>query len=457
MSKSNKPLLHLLALSWFTLLALACTLTSSSAPPTLVPRATETPLPTIAYATLSPEELPQQQFVEPALDVSMTSLLNQVQSDRLFVHIDTLQNYQTRHVNSVTNASDRGIGAAYNYIKGQFEDIQQEAGGNFQLQEHSFPLKWGGLETVQTNVYGVIPGKEIGGGVIVVGAHYDSVSLDFEDGAAYAPGANDNASGVAALIEIARILSKRPHRATIMLVAFSAEEVGRIGSREFVKFLQSYQIDIKAMINMDIIGSQTGQNGEVNDRQIRLFSEGPNESPSRQIARAIHLLDATYMPNMDIIIENAGDRIGRYSDHLSFSEAGWAAVRFIEPLEDIRRQHTPEDTIDDVQATYLTRSTQTVLAVVTALADGPPAPRNVSLRSNPQGTRTLVWEPSAGAASYLIALRRPGALTYGEKFPWTGTSVDWDGFRSDLFASYVIFAVDQNGLMGPPSTEYTIP
>jgi hypothetical protein len=133
-------------------------------------------------------------------------------------------------------------------------------------------------------------------------------------------------------------------------------------------------------------------------------------------------------------------------------------VRFIEPLEDIRRQHTPEDTIDDVQASYLTRATQTILAAVTSLADGPPPPNNIVLRDNGNGTRTLVWEHSPGATSYRIAMRRPGGLTYlaSEAFPWTGNSVDWNGFDPNLFAGVVVIAVDSNGLMGPPSKEYPI-
>jgi hypothetical protein len=294
--------------------------------------------------------------------------------------------------------------------------------------------------------------------VIVLGAHYDSVSIDPNDASYFAPGADDNGSGVAALIELARILSVRQHRASIMLVAFSAEEVGRQGSRAFVQYLEERGVEINAMFSLDIIGSQTGPNGEVVDNQIRIFSEGPNESASRQLARAIQFAAMNYTPQMDVIVEDLIDRRERYSDHMSFNEAGWPAVRFIEPLEDVRRQHTPNDTIDDIQATYLTRATQTILAAVTSLADGPPPPDNIVLRDNGNGTRTLVWEHSPGASSYHIALRRPGALTYvsTEAFPWTGNSVDWNGFDPNLFAGVVVFAVDANGLMGAPSAEYPI-
>jgi len=444
------------------LLLAACNLSGGNRPPTVVPRAnpTDTPLPTIAYAPLRPEELPQAgqpSVTSPAVDGNLTNLLNQVASDGMYVNIDALQRFQTRHVNSA-NAPDSGIQATYNYITEQFEKIKVTSNGNFQVFPHSFPLTWDGLDTVQNNVVGIITGTEIGGGIILIGAHYDSISMDPNDETSYAPGANDNASGVAALIELARILSTRQHRATIMLVAFAAEEVGRQGSRAFVQYLQEQDISINAMFNLDIIGSLDGPNGEISDNQIRVFSEGPNESASRQLARAIQFASMSYTPQMSVIVEDLIDREGRYGDHMSFNEAGWPSVRFTEPLEESARHHTPDDNIDDIDATYLTRATQIILAAVTCLADGPPPPRNIVLRDNGNGTRTLVWEHSPGASSYYVALRRPGALTYvpTEAFPWTGNSVDWNGFDPNLFAGVVVFAVDANGLMGAPSAEYPI-
>ncbi|MEO8609489.1 MAG: M20/M25/M40 family metallo-hydrolase [Chloroflexota bacterium] len=446
-------------------MASACNITNNrDLPVTVVPKATDTALPTIAYSTLSPQQLPQsqQQSSSPAVAGNLSALLNQVESDRMYLNIDALQRFQTRHVNS-PNLPDSGINAAYHYIHTQLEKIQADSNGNFQVFDQSFPLTWSGLDTVQNNIVGLIGGQAIGGGVIVIGAHYDSISIDPNDGTYYAPGADDNGSGVAAMIELARILSARPHRATIMLVAFSAEEVGRQGSRAFVQYLKEKNIPVNAMFSLDIIGSQTGPSGEIVDNVIRVFSDGPNDPPgtgftSRQLARAIQFAAATYTPQMTVSVEDLIDRQGRYSDHMSFNEAGWPAVRFIEPLEDRQRQHTPNDTIDDVQASYLTHATQTILAAVTMLADGPQPPQNIVLRDNGNGTRTLVWEHSPDAVSYRVALRRPGALTYNlnESFPWTGNSVDWNGFNPALFTGVVVMAVDANGLMGPPSAEYPI-
>jgi len=449
----------LLPLAALGMAALACNLSSSSQPPTLVPRATETPLPTIAYATLSPQELPQEIVRAPSAEVALANLLNRVESDRMFLHIDTLVSFRTRHVNS-PNGQGTGISAAFNYIQGQFEQIAAQSGGNMYVFPggHEFRLNWAGVDTVQRNVVGIIQGTEIGGGTILIGAHYDSTSLNPEDGLAYAPGANDNGSGVAALIELARILSASRHKSSIVFVAFSAEEVGRQGSAAFIRdYIQAQNIQLNVMISLDIIGSHTGPTGAVDDRHIRLFSAGPNESVSRQAARTIHLLGYNMMPSLEVLVHDAIDRDGRYSDHMSFTEAGYPAVRFIEPLEDINRQHTERDTLDDVQASYLTRATQLVLAVVSALADGPRPPQNMSIRDAGNGLRTLVWEPVAGATSYVVALRRPSSLVFDEQFEIADISVQWDGFVPTRFAGLAIAARDANGLMGPVSAEYAIP
>jgi hypothetical protein len=450
----------LFSLFCISLAALACNVASNTQPPTLVPRATETPLPTIAYATLSPAELPPQSAPRVAADAALANVFNRVEADRLFLHIDALMNFRTRHVNSPNGVDGMGIGSAFNYIQSQFQEIASLPGSNLYVfpDGHKFNLNWAGLETEQRNAVAFIQGQEIGAGTILIGAHYDSISLNPEDGLAYAPGADDNASGVAALIELARILSTSRHKSSILFVAFSAEEVGRQGSAAFIRdYIQAQGIQLNAMISLDIIGSQTGPNGAVDDRHIRVFSAGPNESTSRQVARAIRLLGYNLMPSMEVIVHDAIDRDGRYSDHMSFSDVGYPAVRFIESLEEPNRHHTERDTIDDVHASYLTRSTQLMLAIITAMADGPRPPQNMSLRDSGNGLRTLVWEPTAGAVSYVVALRHPSSLVFDEQFEITDTSVQWDGFVASRFAGLAIAARDANGLMGAPSVEYAIP
>lgn len=470
MNRRRLPIPILLAV-WLAVIALACNLSSESAPPTLVPRATATPPPTMGIATIAPEELPQQSETSaPQISdaAPLAPLLAQVQPDRLFAHIIALQNLYTRHVNSVQNDPARGVGAASQYIVDQFNRISGDTNGALTVfQPQSFPVEWGEVQSNQRNIVAVLPGQEAGGGLIVVGAHYDSISVAFEDGGAYAPGANDNGSGVAALIEMARILSQPDragrHRATIMFVAFGAEEIQRQGSLAFVNdYLKASNIAVDAMINLDIIGSSTAASGAVDDSHIRLFSAEPNDSPSRQLARSLNLFADRYTPMMSVEVQPTIDRDGRYSDHISFSDAGYAAVRFIEMLENPNYQHTDADVVQTVRASYLVSATQTVLAGVTVLADGPRAPTSISLRddnvvdSDGLPLRTLVWDIPPDAVSYVVALRPPGSLIYNNYFPTDTNTVQWSGFRADRFEALAVAAVDANGLMGPLSFEYRI-
>lgn len=251
-----------------------------------------------------------------------------------------------------------------------------------------------------------------------------------------------------------RVLSQQSHRSTIVLVAFSAEEVGRQGSIAFVRdYVRANNIDVKAFINVDAIGSQTYANGTVNDSQMRVFSEGPNNtSTSRQVARMAEIAVLNYVPQMEVVLQDALDRRGRYGDHFSFEEAGYPAIRFIEMAENTSLADST-DTIDGITPTYFQRAVQTLIATVKVMADGPPPPGNVSLRDNGNGTQTLIWTAAPGASGYVVGLRGPGSMVY-QHFDTTETAVTWDGFSS--YASVAVAAEDENGLMGMFSDELTI-
>jgi len=443
-------------------LCVGCNLTDNPPPPSLVPRATSTPPPTIGYATLAPDEYPSQAtqlaFVPAQPDVALTSLLSQIVPDRLYLHVDALTRMRTRHINSSYTSPNEGIGAAARYIQAEFNAIRASSFQSaFSVFTHDFPVEFAGSRSTAQNIIGVLQGYETGGGVVLVGAHYDSISLDFEDASIDAPGANDNASGVGALIEMARVLSQKRHRATIMFVAFSAEEIQRKGSSAFVTdYLIGQNIALSAMINMDIIGSADSADGAINDKQIRLFSVEPNESYSRQLARSLALIAERSGAPLEIVVELTGDREGRYSDHLSFSEAGYPAVRFIEVNEETDRHHTARDLIEDIDPAYYVRATQTIATVLNALADGPRAPRSISLREAGGGLRTLVWERTPDAAGYVIALRAPGAIEYTATFETVENSVTWEGFVASRFVGVAVAARDAKGVIGPFSIEFGI-
>ena len=189
----------------------------------------------------------------------------------------------------------------------------------------------------------------------------------------------------------------------------------------------------------------------VNDHELRIFSAGPNEtSASRQMARMINFISFNYSLELDLTVQDAIDRENRYGDHFSFSELGYPAVRLINAHEE-KTNGDPTDTIEYIEAGYLRQATQAVLAVLTALADGPPPPRNITLRDQGGGLRTLVWEPVPEAASYVIALRRPGALAYEQQFEVTHTNVSWDQFTR--YGGIAIAAKNAQGLAGRLSSE----
>ena len=454
---------------WMSLSALACNLSNNpgSRPPTLVPAPPGvTPQATIGYATPSPNgQIPAigSDAVNNSVEVELYNLTSQVQADNLMSHVYALEGFYTRHVNSSQTDPNRGIGAARNYILSQFENISTQANGNFTVFPQPFTTHSNGQTTTQSNVIGVLNGREAGGGIIIVGAHYDSRTDDILDSAGFAPGADDNGSGVAAVLELARILSRNPMRSTVIFVLFASEEVNRQGSVAFVRqYINGNNLgdQVIAMLNLDTIGSVNSSTGAINDTEIRVFSDADNNSASRQLAREIELIGINYRLDLGITLQLQRDRDGRYGDHFSFIEEGYPAVRFIEALED-NYNREGRDTRDLVEPYYLVKSTSTILSIIKVLGDGPRPPRQLVMRdsgtTDEQGNRqfTLIWDQVPGAASYMVALRRAGSPQYDQMFAWTENEIEtWSGFSG--YEAVVVASVDENGLIGPVSQEYLI-
>lgn len=463
MSKLYRVFVFVLA--WVSLTAIACNLASPTEPPvaTIVPQPEDDiAMPTIGMSTPSPDEQAANGEIPtaaPPTGAYLYSTLNQVDPTRMMNHIAMLQGFSTRHVNSTQTSDTSGVGAAFRYITREFEKIQEESRGNLVVFPHPFNASYNGINSGQHNVVGIINGTEQNTPAIVIGAHYDSRTNELTD-AAWGPGANDNGSGVAALLEMARILSQRRPRTTLIFVAFSAEEVNRQGSIAFIRdYIQPYGITVKLMINIDTIGSNNDARGNINDTQIRVFSAGPDdESPSRQAARMVDFIAQNHATDLDIIMEDQEDREGRYGDHTSFSEAGIPAIRFIEALEDTPNREG-RDLIEYVEPDYLRKSTRTILTVIMALSDGLKAPQEPIVRQMDSGTRRLVWQPVEGATGYVVALRRPGDRTFEQVFNAEGgnTAYECDCFVSSRFASIAVAAVNDNGMMGPLSREVIVP
>lgn len=438
---------------------LACNL-SSPPPPTVPPRLpTSTPQATIGISTQVPIALPGGIEAEAPIDPGLDVLLQQIDAGRLMQHTRAMYEFETRYVNSTQTSATRGIGAARQYIHDTLVSYTSLAEGRLTVWDHPFTVTWEEQQSLQHNVVATLQGTESGAGVVILGAHYDSIANDV-DPTLSAPGADDNGTGIAALLEIARIMAQTPQKATIIFVTFSAEEIGRIGSVRFIdEYLAPFAIDVRAVVTLDTIGNINGPNNEINDTQIRVFSDDQYNSQSRQLSRVMNLIAMTYVPDLQVMVQPAGDREGRWGDHLSFTSRGYPAIRIIEAIQDPVRQNNSRDTIEYVNANYLTRSTRVAMATVAVLANGLQPPQNISLRVNPSdpNNHTLVWSPVDGAVGYVLALRQPGALTYNQVLNVNSTnSLTWSGFTPDRFETVAIAAIDDSGRWGPFSTEYSM-
>jgi hypothetical protein len=379
-------------------------------------------------------------------------LLSLVSEGNMRQHITNLQNMGTRHVNSSLNTAGEGIGGAAMYITQQFESGCADT-SPVQVSAQPFYAEFNGRMSEQQNIIATLPGSDASAGTIIVGAHYDSISTDFNDAYAFAPGANDNASGVAGLLELSRILCGQTHRATLMFVAFAAEEVNKQGSRAFVRdVVTAGNMQVKAMINLDIIGGSMGANGDMNPNQIRLFSDAPegmSDSSSRQLARLISQICHNNNVPLEVVMQDRGDRPGRYGDHLSFSERGYPAVRFIEAVEHPNNQHSAMDTLNYLQPGYMGSAAQVVLATVFVLANGTFSPQ-MTVGSDAM----LTWQPDPDAVSYVVSARMPGGLTYDQQFEVTTPQIALDTLIATGYTSVSIASRDASGVVGQPSMDW---
>ncbi|MBL8145998.1 MAG: M20/M25/M40 family metallo-hydrolase [Anaerolineae bacterium] len=377
--------------------------------------------------------------------------VNQIDSVRLMEHVSALTHCGSRHVSSGNEGADWGIGVARRYIHGQFSAMAQSSAAVVETQEFFAP--WSGVQSALYNEIATLPGTDPTAGAIVIGAHYDSLNLQNQNGSA--PGANDNASGVAAVLELARVLSARPHRATLVFVAFSGEEIGREGSIAFVRdYVPAHTLDIRAMINLDVIGGSVSEQGAVNDTEIRLFSAAEDNSASRQLARSLQAYSGFYGAELRVLMQDRLDRVGRYGDHQSFSDAGYPAVRFISVMENPWHQHTVMDTMDDIDPAYLQRAARTVLTVTLALADGLPSPLEATI-AQADGSTSLTWQPVADAQSYVIAIHPAGSLTYDALYEVSADalSATWTALELSNVAGAAVAARDAAGQIGLFSPE----
>ncbi len=342
--------------------------------------------------------------------------------------VDTLVGFGTRHTLSSATDPKRGIGAARNWVAGEFAKlglVVDRPGKRF-----DGPRAPGGV--LVENVLGIQRGTGDPNHVIIVAGHIDSRVSDVMDATSDAPGANDDASGVALVIEAARILSREKHSATIVYAALSGEEQGLWGGRLLAEFARERGWRVAAMLNNDIVGNTVGQDGRKVADRVRVFSEGigaaenaaalkwrrasggEDDSPSRALAKAV-ARTAAAQRLLPVFAVRRPDRFGRGGDHTPMLEAGFPAVRFTVGVENYDAQHQDlrrengkvyGDTADRMDFPYLARVTALNIAALRQLAAAPEAPVGAIAGGAVSTDMTVAWNAVAGAAGYRIRWRR---------------------------------------------------
>ncbi len=360
---------------------------------------------------------------------------------RLKATVAKLVSFGTRHTLSSPTDPVRGIGAARAWAADALDRIGEDC-KCLQVQriarEFTGPRAPNGVNIV--DVLGVQHGRDPNR-VIIVGAHIDSRVSDPLDFTKDAPGANDDGSGVALVMEAARILSKEKFDATIIYAIFSGEEQGLWGGTLLAETAKERGWEISAMLNNDIVGNTMGQNGvRVADR-VRVFSEGirasedakeqlarrgnggEDDGPSRALAKTVDTVAAGIPGGLDVFVDRRPDRFQRGGDHEPFLRLGYPAVRFSVGAENWQQQHQDlrteggiqyGDTIDKMDFAYLAKVTAINVAAIRRLASAPGTPKNVTISGALSYDTIVKWQPVPGAAGYRIRWRRTDAPG------WTG-------------------------------------
>ncbi|MGH2538829.1 MAG: M20/M25/M40 family metallo-hydrolase [Candidatus Promineifilaceae bacterium] len=395
---------------------------------------------------------PSSPTLTPAVDPEIEALLGAVSQQQLTAYVRTLEAFGTRHTLSEIQSPTTGIGAARQWIYDEFLRVNS---GALQVSFDDFAVNVAGFESGQRNVIAELPGISGYPGMYVLMAHYDSRNEDPDDGTGRAPGANDNATGVAILLELARLMSSRSWNQTVVFAAFAAEEQGTFGSRHYVQNMLLSGRAFAAAINNDIVGGRAGV-----PLAIRAFAPGPDTSPSRAFVRYVDLVGGLYLPAFRVDRVDAADRAGRYGDQREFHNVGIAAARFTEYEEDFSSQHNMGDTSDKLGFDYLRQVAQLDLAVLANLAGAPipPAVPIVAPMADPGGY-ILTWQPDSAAAGYAISFRPVGSPEF-PPFRFVATSeagnIAFTGLDPNVNYAVSMAALDINGRISNFSPEVII-
>ena len=370
----------------------------------------------VLSGSLQAQDTPHPEFRE---------VLRAVSEQRIEQTLRTLVGFGTRHTLSDTLSATRGIGAARRWVKAEFDRISAACGGCLEVRFQSGMVQGTPGSRIPrdvriVNILAILRGQHHPDHYLLMTAHLDSRASDALDSLSDAPGASDDGSGVAAVLEAAWALSQVGGVAkSIVFAALSGEEQGLYGGHQLAQMAQDSNWIIEGVLNNDVIGHRAGMTGEKNEREFRVFSEptpvnesdsarrarrftgGEVDGPSRQLARYVDKMTRRLVPEADAIMIYRLDRVGRGGDHRAFNDRGYPAVRFTAMHEDYNRQHQDirvensisyGDVIEEVSFPYIATVTRANVAVLAALALGPPPPENVRVRGAVTPHTVLSWQ-----------------------------------------------------------------
>lgn len=430
----------------------------------------------------------QQVQTSSKLNPQIEKIVGEISAQNIEAIIRKLVSFGTRHTLSTQDDPNRGIGAARRWIKEEMDRYARESGGRLIVAEDEFmqsPTQRVPKEVKLVNVVATLPGvlAESKDRIYVVSGHYDSCvcSQSMTEAESDAPGASDDASGTAAVMEMARVMSKYEFDATIVFMTVPGEEQGLLGATHWAEEAKKKSLNIAAMFTNDIIGNTFGGNGVRDNVRVRVFSEGvpsneteaeararqsvggENDSTSRQLARYIKEVGERYVNNFEVTLVYRRDRYGRGGDHIPFLQRGYPAVRFTEPNEDFTRQHQKVreengvkygDVFEMVDPAYVAQVARINAAAMASLALAPVSPTGVRFRTGRQEYDTTIsWQANKepDVAGYRIVWRETyqpfwqRSVEFGNvtEFVMKGLSKD------DFF--FAVQAIDKDGNASVPS------
>lgn len=412
-------------------------------------------------------------------DPEIKKMITEVKAESLENTVKKLVSFGTRHTLSDTKSKTRGIGAAQQWVKSEFDKYALESNGRLSSKIDYFTIKADGrriaVDSQLGNVMGTLKGTDSSDDrVLIISGHLDSRVTDVMDAKSDAPGANDDGSGVAAMMELAKIMSKRSFPYTILFVAVTGEEQGLYGARHLAELAKQENWNIVAMLNNDMIGNSLSSGTNLRDNtKVRVFSEATpyletedeakmrkltnrdNDSPSRLLARYIKTATDQYVDQLEVNLVYRNDRFLRGGDHTPFSQNGFTAVRFCEMNENYNHQHQDlrtENTVkygdlpEFMDFEYLRKIAASNLATLANLAWAPKAPTNLGIEvKDLTNFSTLVWKSAENKKTYgYQVLIRETSSTNWEKMIFVTDTKATIPYSKDNFL-FAVQAIDELG------------